>query len=153
MEKPGKPKFSLPFDPECGEQDPSITQLSNGELMINFFQWFVVPEEEKDRLKYPARQQLDGSWADVVGPFVISSADMGKSWSKDLVYVDPSPLLRGGTSDAVLELPNGDLLMGHLRRRPWRQCLPGILRSLHRWRQNLGRSRTDCGRPRKTDQF
>jgi hypothetical protein len=101
-----------PFDPERGEQDPSITQLSNGDLMINFFQWFVVPEEEKDRLKYPARQQIDGSWSDVEGPFVIRSKDMGKSWERELTYVDPTPLMRGGTSDAVLELPNGDLLMG-----------------------------------------
>lgn len=100
------------FDPERGEQDPSIQVLSNGTLVLNFFQWFVVPEEEKDRLKYPARQQLDGSWADVEGPFIVRSYDNGKTWETSPVYVDSSPLKRGGTSDAVVELPNGNLIMG-----------------------------------------
>ncbi|MGD8457627.1 MAG: sialidase family protein [Anaerolineales bacterium] len=100
------------FDSERGEQDPSIQALSDGTLMVNFFQWFVVPEGEKDRLKYPARQQIDGSWADVEGPFVISSSDRGQTWGTDPVYVDSAPLPRGGTSDAVVELPNRDLMMG-----------------------------------------
>ncbi len=100
------------FDPERGEQDPSIQVLSNGTLMVNFFQWFVVPQEEKHRLKYPARQQIDGSWADVEGPYIIRSFDQGASWETVPVYVDSAPLPRGGTSDAVLELPNGELVMG-----------------------------------------
>ncbi|HKJ26118.1 MAG TPA: sialidase family protein [Anaerolineales bacterium] len=100
------------FDPERGEQDPSIQAFDDGMLMVNFFQWFVVPEEEKDRLKYPARQQIDGSWADVEGPFVIRSMDGGQTWEKEPVYADSAPLPRGGTSDAVIKLPNGDLMMG-----------------------------------------
>lgn len=100
------------FDAERGEQDPSIQVLKNGDLMVNFFQWFVVPEEEKDRLKYPARQQIDNSWADVEGPSIIRSFDQGETWEEEFTPVDSAPLPRGGTSDAVLELPNGDLLMG-----------------------------------------
>lgn len=100
------------FDPERGEQDPSIQALADGTLMINFFQWFVVPEEEKKRLKFPARQQIDGSWADVEGPFIIRSTDQGQTWEQEPVYADSAPLVRGGTSDAVIELPNGNLLMG-----------------------------------------
>lgn len=100
------------FDPECGEQDPSITELSNGVLMINFFRWRVVPAEEKSRLLYPARQQYDGSWSDVEGPWIIRSHDGGKTWEQEPVIVDSSPLPRAGTSDAVLELPDGTLLMG-----------------------------------------
>jgi len=101
-----------PFDPECGEQDPSITELSSGVLMVNFFRWRVVPPEEKRRLLYPTRQQYDGSWSDVEGPWVIRSLDGGDAWETDPVRVSSEPLPRAGTSDAVLELPDGTLLMG-----------------------------------------
>jgi hypothetical protein len=101
-----------PFDPECGEQDPSITELTDGTLLINYFHWRVVPAEEKERLFFPARQGYDGSWSDVEGPWVLRSHDGGESWEKHPHLVDSSPLPRAGTSDAVLELPDGTLLMG-----------------------------------------
>ena len=105
-------RIFLPFDPECGEQDPSITELTDGTLLINFFRWRVVPPEEKGRLPYPARQQYDGSWSDVEGPWVIRSYDGGETWEGSPVPADSSPLPRAGTSDAVLELTDGTLLMG-----------------------------------------
>jgi sialidase-1 len=98
-------------DAECGDQDPSITELSDGTLMINFFRWRVVPAEEKDRLFYPSRQGHDGSWSDVEGPWIIRSRDGGAHWETTPVRVDSTPLPRAGTSDAVLELPDGTLLM------------------------------------------
>ena len=101
-----------PFDAECGEQDPSIADLDGDLLMINFFQWRVVPPEEKHRLGYPARQQYDGSWSDVEGPWVIRSSDGGASWEQEPVAVDSAPLPRAGTSDAVLQPPDGTCLMG-----------------------------------------
>ena len=100
-----------PFDPECGEQDPSIAEL-DGALAINFFRWRVVPAEEKGRLGYPARQQYDGSWSDVEGPWLIRSFDGGETWEREPVAVDSAPLKRAGTSDAVLQLPDGTCLMG-----------------------------------------
>ncbi len=100
------------FDPECGEQDPSIAELADGTLLINFFRWRVVPESEKERLFYPSRRQYDGSWSDVEGPFIIRSSDRGQSWERQPVLVDSCPLTRAGTSDSVLALPDGDLLMG-----------------------------------------
>jgi sialidase-1 len=108
----GAAKIMEPFDPECGEQDPSIAELRDGTMMINFFRWRVVPAEEKGRLGYPARQQYDGSWSDVEGPWIIRSFDGGETWEPDPVPVNSSPLPRAGTSDAVLELPDGTLLMG-----------------------------------------
>ena len=100
------------FDPECGEQDPSITELADGTLLVNFFRWRVVPAEEKDRLGYPARQQYDGTWSDVEGPLVVRSTDGGQSWQSEPDWVASSPLPRAGTSDAVLQLPDGTCLMG-----------------------------------------
>ena len=100
------------YDEECGEQDPSIAELRDGRLMINFFRWRVVPAVEKHRLKYPARQQIDGSWSDVEGPWVLTSRDGGMTWDEQPTPVDSSPLPRAGTSDAVLELPDSTLLMG-----------------------------------------
>jgi len=101
-----------PYDPECGEQDPSIAALRDGALLINFFRWRVVPAGEKERLPYPARQQYDGSWSDVEGPWVIRSTDGGATWDPQPRAVASAPLPRAGTSDAVLELPDGTLLMG-----------------------------------------
>ena len=106
------PRILPPFDPECGEQDPSITELSTGVLLINFFRWRVVPPEEKHRLPYPARRQYDGSWSDVEGPWIIRSYDGGQTWESSPVSVDSRPLRCAGTSDAVLELGDGTLLMG-----------------------------------------
>lgn len=100
------------FDLECGEQDPSIGLFDHDQLIINFFQWRVVPAEEKNRLLYPTRQQYDGSWSDVEGPFIIRSFDDGKSWDKSPIKVLDRPLPRAGTSDAVIELPDGTLMMG-----------------------------------------
>jgi sialidase-1 len=108
----GDAKVFAAFDPECGEQDPSITELRDGVMLINFFRWRVVPAEEKDRLLYPARQGYDGSWSDVEGPWVVRSFDRGGAWERDPVPVSSAPLPRAGTSDAVLELPDGTLLMG-----------------------------------------
>jgi sialidase-1 len=106
------PRVMAQFDPECGEQDPSITELRSGAMMINFFRWRVVPAEEKERLGYPARQQYDGSWSDVEGPWIIRSFDGGATWESNPIPVDSSPLARAGTSDSVVELPDGTLLMG-----------------------------------------
>jgi hypothetical protein len=100
------------FDNECGEQDPSITCLNSGDLMINFFRWRVVPEDEKYRLPYPTRRQYDGSWSEVEGPWVLRSSDGGVTWEEHPRQVASAPLARAGTSDGVLELPNGHLLMG-----------------------------------------
>lgn len=101
-----------PFDPECGEQDPSIAELADGTLLINFFRWRVVPAKEKHRLGYPARRQYDGSWSDVEGPWVVRSSDGGANWEREPVPVESAPLPRAGTSDAVLQLADGTCLMG-----------------------------------------
>ena len=101
-----------PFDPECGERGPSIAELRDGTLLINFFRWRVVPAAEKNRLLYPTRRQYDGSWSDVEGPWIVRSRDSGATWERTPVRVDSAPLPRAGTSDAVLELPDGTLLMG-----------------------------------------
>lgn len=100
------------FDRERGEQDCSVQSLSDGRIIMNFFQWWVVPEEEKDRLPYPARQQYDSSWADVMGPYVVFSEDYGSTWSHQKVSVTSGPLPRAGTADAVIELQDGSLIMG-----------------------------------------
>lgn len=96
---------------DCGEQDPSITQLRDGRLMINFFRWRVVSPDQKDRLFYPTLELTNGHWADFEGPFVIASADDGATWDTEPVAVDPAPLPRAGCSDAVLELADSTLLL------------------------------------------
>ncbi|MCX6029969.1 MAG: sialidase family protein [Chloroflexi bacterium] len=128
------PRVLAAFDPECGEQDPSITELRGGVtppvLTVNFFQWRVVPAAEKARLFYPTRQQYDGSWSDVEGPRVIRSYDGGVTWERPPAPVASAPLPRAGTSDAILELPGGELLMGIYGADPGsRVCRAYVVRS------------------------
>ena len=100
------------FDSERGEQDCSVQTLHDGRMIMNFFQWWVVPEDEKARLPYPARQQYDKSWADVMGPYVVFSDDHGNTWDRRKTQVTSGPLPRAGTADAVIELQDGSLIMG-----------------------------------------
>ncbi len=98
-------------DPQCGEQDPSISARRDGTLMINYFRWRVVPATQKASLGYPTRQQKDGSWADVEGPYIIRSSDGGSTWERKPVAAFCPPFRCAGVSDSVLELGDGTLLM------------------------------------------
>lgn len=86
----------LVYDDEDGIQDPSLTKLRDGTLMANFFKWQVMKEE-------PFRHQVKGT-------FLVSSKDNGKSWS-DLMQLPNEQYSWLATSDAVLELPGGRLLV------------------------------------------
>lgn len=84
------------YDDEDGIQDPSIVRLQNGTLLSNFFKWQVMKEE-------PFRHQVKGT-------FLISSKDGGKSWG-ELIQLPNEEYSLLATSDAVLELPGGRLLV------------------------------------------
>ena len=87
--------------PDIGIQDPSIVQLSDGTLLANFFRWKVRREE-------PYAYGADG-----IGVYVVRSTDNGHTWSKDFTSVGLPPGIGEwlSTTDAILELSNGELLI------------------------------------------
>ncbi|CAN5645008.1 hypothetical protein BH10CHL1_BH10CHL1_46260 [soil metagenome] len=85
--------------PDIGIQDPSIAQLRDGTLISNFFKWQVYRDEPYT--------------AEGLGAFVTMSKDNGYTWDKQHINVG-RPAGVGAwvsTTDAVLELPSGELLI------------------------------------------
>lgn len=89
------------IDTELDDRDPSIMQLSSGSLLINFFSGEPSPE-----FSYHHRRIS-----------VIMSHDNGRTWNKRIDLNTKMFDIWFGTSDAVIELPNKNLIMpvwGHL---------------------------------------
>lgn len=85
--------------PDVGIQDPSVAQLHNGSLISNFFKWQLIREEPYD--------------AEGLGAYVTFSADNGYHWETQHINVGRPPGIGAwvSTTDAVLELPSGELLI------------------------------------------
>ncbi|MGC0251236.1 exo-alpha-sialidase [Pseudactinotalea sp. Z1748] len=93
------------IDSELDDRDPSLIETSDGTLLMNFFRtdWHSDP-------------------AEIVGTFVTKSEDGGDTWSEPVLVETEmsgeSDILDGpyqtgwaGTSDKILELDNGELLV------------------------------------------
>lgn len=82
---------------DVGVQDPSVTRLKEGRLMSNFFSWEVMKRE-------PFQHQ-------VLGTFITASSDGGETWSKARKVEVPGNPASVATSEPLIELSNGDLLL------------------------------------------
>ncbi len=109
-------KVAIYDDEELSTQDHSITELSDGTLLVVLYRWRHVPLLKVDSV---ARQGLPivnyaskglGFWVHE-GPFVARSRDGGYAWERDPAWADPSPLVSAHVADKILELPDGTLLM------------------------------------------
>ena len=105
-------------DPRCGLQDLSVSVLRDGTLVASFFQWRVGDERDLPPDPPPGRylRKAPGgaglAWID--GAWTVRSFDGGRTWEQEPHPVI-TPLGRATTtSDPVLELPGGELLLpGH----------------------------------------
>jgi Neuraminidase (sialidase) len=101
-------------EPGVSLQDPSICQLTNGNLLVNYFTWGVGTESQAPQ-RVGRLRDLDGehvAWG--IGTFVVRSFDQGRTWTEPPIQVAPPESERGvaiATSDAVLELSTRDLLI------------------------------------------
>lgn len=105
-------------DPNCGVQDPSVTVLRDGTLVASFFQWRVGTESDLPADPPPGRYLRKGSagtphaWVD--GAWTLRSFDGGHTWEESPRPVETPLGLATTTSDPILELPSGELLLpGH----------------------------------------
>ncbi|MDD3725593.1 MAG: sialidase family protein [Candidatus Ratteibacteria bacterium] len=82
-----------------GIQDPSIAQLRDGTLIANFFSWQVI--------------KIDPFNHYIKGTFVIRSFDNGKNWEKQPIKIEVlnSNYNVIATSESILELPDGEILI------------------------------------------
>jgi len=95
---------------ECGIQDPSVRLLSDGSLIVNFFKWHVGVEEELPD-GHASVRGLDGiHYAWMEGTYVTKSRDGGYTWDEPVKVSTPLGDFTA-TSEPVLELPNGELLI------------------------------------------
>ena len=83
--------------PDSCFQDPSVTQLKDGTLLANSFKWHIVKKE-------PFSPWMEGT-------FVAYSLDNGYSWQEPVIVKAPPGFKDVSTSDSILELPNGELLI------------------------------------------
>jgi len=104
-----------------GADIPSITQLSDGTLLVNFLRTSFV--ERKGILEDlgPQSENL-GLLREVEGTWLIRSTDNGYTWGTPY-KANATPLRHAQPIDGVVELPNGTLLMavlGQMVSRYWK---------------------------------
>ena len=119
-----------------GSDTPSLTQLSNGRLLVNFFQWAFVEQQGIYEDFGPQVRPAATRTPDSVG--LVTSEDSGSTWGAGF-RANIAPMRWAQPIDGVVELPNGTLLMachGHLFSRAWMEvdnlherCRSFLLRS------------------------
>jgi sialidase-1 len=102
-----------------GSDTPSIVQLSDGTLILNFFQWAFVEQRGILEDLGPQERPRATRTPDSVG--LVTSTDNGHTWGEGY-RANIAPMRWGQPIDEVLEMPDGTLLMachGHLFSRAW----------------------------------
>jgi hypothetical protein len=93
-----------------GMQDPSVRQLKNGALIANYFVWTTGGADEVPT----GHAWLHSSDADhyswTTGVYTTRSFDNGMTWEEPVKVPSPTGDC-ASTSDPIIELPNGDLLI------------------------------------------
>ena len=119
-------------DPNGGN-GTSIARLSNGELLASDFRWaFAVPEERHklDGMYGQAFVERVGMYVALDGVYVARSRTDGYTWEPAVKVPGPEGWTRMSTAGAVIDLPDGDLLMPlTIRRDEGSQSHAMVLRS------------------------
>jgi len=114
-----------------GVNDPSLTVLKSGVLLLRFVALNIVPTREAYKLgsqKIFSHRVEHGLVSTVVGNMVLRSDDFGKSWSE--VGVATTEALGASCSrDPIMEMPDGSLLMPVYTGAPQRSDIAWVIRS------------------------
>jgi hypothetical protein len=97
---------------DCGVNDPAVSQMSDGELLLRFTAIDVVPDEGPNRLKgslLAQRKDLQ-TVSGLVGNYISRSSDAGETWSPPKL-VEAGELTHTASREQVLELQDRSLLL------------------------------------------
>lgn len=101
-------------DPHC-QNDPSVSVLSNGRLLMNFFNWVGRSEAYVDEHKPPFARRVDrGEWgvyAEPGGVHLLWGGPDPEKWAEDATRVVGTSAPLFATSSAVLETDKKTLLL------------------------------------------
>ncbi|RKX77207.1 MAG: hypothetical protein DRP87_09805 [Spirochaetes bacterium] len=107
----------LVFDDDCGENDPCITRLSDGSVLLTFYKWRVVPVKEertlgteKDREYFAVRIDRE-RLALLEGAYCMRSKDNGESWDGPWEISNPYYVYGKGIRGNAVELGDGTILL------------------------------------------
>jgi hypothetical protein len=114
-----------------GVNDPALTVLRNGDLLVRFVALEIIPTQEawKFRTKKLFSHRVEhGLVTTVVGNVVLRSNDLGKSWSETGV-ANADELACSCSRDPIVEMPDGSLLMPVYTGAPQRSDISSVIRS------------------------
>lgn len=132
-------KLHTVLDDDQSDQDPCVTVLRDGRILVSCFRWKTVPEgkgaetwgEELYKVYGRTRKGMWDSYN--IGFHVNISDDRGKSWRQGPVIMPEGYVPGSAVRGNILELPGGALLMpfyGCKKAGDLASC--GVVRSLDR---------------------
>lgn len=119
------------YKSDYGVNDPSLTVLSDGTLLLRFVALEVVPTRQVKGLKGRhvfSHRVEHGLVTTVVGNMVCRSVDNGATW-QELGIADAPGLGNACSRDPILEMPDGSLLMPVYTGAPQRSEIAWVIRS------------------------
>lgn len=119
------------YKSKYGVNDPSLTVLSDGGLLLRFVALEVVPTRQVRSLngrRIFSHRVEHGLVATVVGNMVCHSADDGVTW-QELGISDAPGLTNACSRDPILEMSDGSLLMPVYTGSPQRSEIAWVIRS------------------------
>lgn len=109
----------LEQEPDAGWNIAAICRLSDGELLVHANRWRYLNDD--GRIDWmTGKSEIDGVW-------LTRSSDKGQTWSP-IERVNFAPMRNARVRSAIVELPNGELLMP-LHGFRWQRTLPDIASS------------------------
>ena len=109
--------LNVVIDDEMSEQDPCVTVLKSGRIIVSCFRWQIIAEGSGEKTwgkelfeKYGRNRE--GFWDTYnIGFNVIISDDKGKTWKSLPVILPEGYVLGSAVRGNITEMPDGSLLM------------------------------------------
>lgn len=125
-----------------GVNDPSLTVLRNGTLLLRFVALEILPIREASKTasrRLFSHRVEHGLVTTVVGNMVLESTDNGQSWT-EIGVADAPGLAHSCSRDPIVEMPDGSLLMPVYTGAPQRSDISWVIRSFDEgqtWREPI----------------